>query len=297
MQLNFFDRPYAAFDLEIAKPIPSECPECKNRDHVIPHFADRNLSVCDNCGYQDQNWRFSLDWRQFMPLGISCAALAFVDEFGMQHVKFWQGRPQMTPPEVANMLFDLQEYAQRYTLATWNGAGFDFEVAALESGLVDVAADLCLDHVDPMFYIVARKGWRLKLDKAAAGMGAARKVHTVTLNDGSTLDHMSGAVAPELWARGEHTAVLTYLEGDVIALLDVINKIADKRFIAWTSNSGRPQTLDVRGQRLPTVKQCFDLPPANIQWMINQGGDPPTPAKVMQWIGGDQVAALTGGRS
>ena len=51
-----------------------------------------------------------------------------------------------------------------YTILTWNGLSFDFNVLAEESGMHDECAELALNHVDMMFHIFCLRGHYLGLD-------------------------------------------------------------------------------------------------------------------------------------
>lgn len=78
------NKKFAAFDLEIATELPEN----------------------------------TKDWRDFSPLGISCAAVAFNDK---DEVEFWQGVPRMSQEASALLVDDLQTIAKDYTIITWNG--------------------------------------------------------------------------------------------------------------------------------------------------------------------------------
>jgi len=234
----------AAFDLEIAKQTPADAG----------------------------------DLRRFAPLGITCAAVAFADT---AEPTFWQGVPQLTRPECQDMVRELQEFVRSgYTLVTWNGCAFDFWVLAQESGMIEECGALALDHVDLMLMVTFTKGYYLGLDRALQGAGLAGKVKAVTLRDGARITDMSGVRAPELWAAGEHAAVLAYLRGDVTGLLKLAEFVQRKRALTWLSNRGTPQSITVK-QLLP-VTACFDIPEPDVSWMSN----PPTRQQFVDWIPG-----------
>jgi len=81
------------------------------------------------------------DWRQQRPLGISCAATCTADG----NVVTWCGRtPAGTPADrmdrltARELVSHLGELTRRgFTIVTWNGLGFDFDILAEESGLLD----------------------------------------------------------------------------------------------------------------------------------------------------------------
>ncbi len=71
---------------------------------------------------------------------------------------------------VLELVHDLQKLVKNgYTLLTWNGAGFDFQVLAQESGLFEECGELALHHIDMMLLVTFRKGWLLPLQKALEG--------------------------------------------------------------------------------------------------------------------------------
>lgn len=213
---------------------------------------------------------------EYAPLGISCAALAFRDK---SDVVFYQGIPQLSKKESQALTTDLMNHvASGYTLLTWNGCNFDFRVLAQESGMYEECGELALNHVDLMLIVTFTKGWYLGLDKALSGAGVSGKVHELTLSNGDILSEMNGALAPKLWAKQEHAAVLTYLRGDVTQTLELAKVVQNSRTIRWVSESGRPQSVPV--QRLLTVKECFDIPEPDTSWMT----DPPKRETFVEWI-------------
>jgi hypothetical protein len=232
----------AAFDIEIATEIPEEV----------------------------------TDWQDIEPLGISCAAVALSDS---DQVRFWQGVPRMTRQACQDMVRELERLVQQgYTLLTWNGCKFDFSVLAQESGLENECAKMAMDHVDLMLIVTFKQGYFLGLEKALLGAGLEGKLKRVALSDGTVMDDMDGAKAPQLWAAGEHEAVLAYLNEDVVRLLGLAQFIQDTKTIRWTSNRGRPQTLFV--ERLFTVREAFDLPEPDVSWLSN----PPRRGDFIRWM-------------
>jgi len=231
---------YAAFDLEIA----TEIPEGRN-------------------------------WLSLSPLGISCAALAFSDK---PEVKIWSGIPQMYAVDNIQMIQDLKEYSKEYKIVTWNGCGFDFRVLAEETGLYAECGELAMNHIDLMLHIVFKKGYRLSLDAALAGAGLAGKKHEVTLKNGYVLRGMSGALAPDLWSKGETDAVIEYLKEDVRQPVALVEDILLTHSIQWISKAGKSQRVYI--DTLKTVKELFDLPHPDTSWMTN----PPKRQDFVEWI-------------
>ena len=233
---------FAAFDLEIAKLLPENASDIK----------------------------------RYAPLGISCAALAFNDK---QDVLFWQGVPRLPRERCADVVADLHRVVDEgYTLLTWNGCSFDFFVLAQESGLLEECSHLALNHVDLMLIVTFTKGYYLGLDKALAGGGLGGKVKTLTLSNGSTVTDMSGAKVPALWASGEHQAVLDYLRGDVVQLIDLARVLERSKAIRWRSQSGAPQSVPI--PRWLLVKDCFDIPEPDTSWMRS----PPSRRDFVAWM-------------
>ena len=239
---------FAAFDLEIAKPVEGD------------------------------------DWKGQRPLGISCAAVL---PDGMEPY-FWTGKPQLSQSGVKSsvkMLYWLIE--KGYTVVTWNGAAFDFDILAEESGEHEACAQLAMNHVDLMAIVVATQGHYLGLDKAAVGCGVESKLKSVTLKDGSTHEAMNGAAAPELWQAGETEAVIEYLKQDVRTTLAVAQNWAETMSFAWTTGSGRfkrEYIPGVWGGDLPTVEQLLNWKgrhAVDTSWMSS----PPDLDVMLSWTG------------
>lgn len=127
------------------------------------------------------------DWRDGRPLGITCAALAWIGPHGnirtqVRHGCNADGSPAayLQQDECDDIVHALQNVAaQGYTLLTWNGLGFDFDILAEESGLHSECAALALHHVDMMYQVLCIKGFPLALNAAAKGMGLAGKTEGV----------------------------------------------------------------------------------------------------------------------
>lgn len=231
---------FAAFDLEIAKQTPEG----------------------------------ASDLMVYAPLGITCAAVAV----GGAPVRFWQGVPQLSQAQARELVAALQALvADGYTLLSWNGCAFDFQVLAQESGLRAECGQLALNHVDLMMIVTYAKGYRLSLEAALKGAGLPGKIKQLTLADGRVVTH-SGAQAPALWASGEHEAVLTYLAQDVEQLLALGAAVASKQSLNWTSSKGNPMSIKLK--RIPTVRECARIPEPDTSWMSS----PPTRAEFVAWI-------------
>lgn len=204
------------------------------------------------------------------PLGIACAAAVVSGEaepltwHGMQ-----DGKPsaQMSRAEVCFMIEQLKSLVEEgYTLVTWNGLSFDFDVLAEESGLPSDCAELALGHVDMMFHAVCQLGHRLSLGKAAEGLGVGEKT-------GSSGD------APAMWVEGRCDEVLRYNVQDARLTLAVAEESQRRRQLVWITARGRARSMPLsRGWRC--VRDACEIPPPDTSWM----DDPPSRADFMKWL-------------
>ena len=202
------------------------------------------------------------DWRDGRPLGITCAAIAWELPDDSICTQVRHGRnpdgspaPYLSQAECADIVQALQTaVAHGYTLLTWNGLGFDFEILAEESGLRGECAALALGHVDMMYQVLCLKGYPLSLNAAAKGLGLVGKTEGV-----------DGAQAPMLWAEGKHAEVLEYVQQDVRTTLEVALAVEKRRGLRWTSKAGKLQTLPI-AQWL-TVAEARQLPLPDTSWM------------------------------
>ncbi len=234
-------RRYLAFDLEIAEVLPPE-----TRD-LMAH----------------------------RPLGISCAAtLADGDE----RARSWYSRrpdgspaARMSRTDLAQLVnFLTDQVAEGYTIASWNGLGFDFDILAEESGAMEACIQLALAHVDMMFHVFCLKGFAVSLESATQGIGAQGK-----------FDGMQAAEAPQLWADGEFERVLAYVERDCASTYEVAVTNERQGFFAWVTRRGTRSSFDLPGGWL-AVSEAMRLPEPDTSWMST----PPWPrAKFTAWLG------------
>ena len=207
------------------------------------------------------------------PLGIVCAAATAKD---LPDPIVWHGRdpaghpaPRMSATEAAQVVSDLAGYvSQGYTLLTWNGLGFDFDILAEESGRTKECAVLAADHVDMLFHVLCSRGHLVSLQKAAEGMRLSGKKAGV-----------SGALAPAMWAAGRHQEVIDYCVQDTRLTLQLAEASEAAHFLAWVTQRG------TRGQMpLPrgwlTVRNALALPLPDTSWM----SDPPKRDRFLGWI-------------
>ena len=226
------------------------------------------------------------DWQAQRPLGISCAMAMTnnpltTDPGDNPWLLTWKGDPQLSMGGAEDMVRKLQWLAEwDYTIVTVNGAGFDFAVLAEESGMVAECADLMLNHhCDMMMMSVCKLGWRVGLESLAHGAGVQGKLHNVSLKDGRIIDNMNGAMAPQLWAEGEHEAVLSYLKDDVRATLETAERAVELGSLGWYSSKGRWWKVPLVDGRLPTVAECLAWPRPDTSWM----SDPIDPDALVAW--------------
>jgi len=192
-------RKYLAFDLEIAKIIPED----------------------------------ETDWKIHRPLGITCAAASSDKELWNWWANFnGMFTHKLTKEQSQILVSQLVELTNKedFTLLTWNGLGFDFDILAEESGMYEECIELALNHIDMMFHFFCSKGFPLGLDAASKGMGLPGKP-----------EGMDGAKAPELWPIDPHK-VMAYCSLDVKNTLDVAKAVEAGGKLNWTARSGRPNS-------------------------------------------------------
>jgi hypothetical protein len=213
------------------------------------------------------------DWHSHRPLGIACAATLLGDS---QQPALWHGGDRANPngrmsrQEAAALVRYLEDQvANGYTLLTWNGLGFDLEILAEESQLLESCRALALAHVDMMFHAFCQLGHGVGLDAAARGMALAGKTKG-----------MKGADAPVLWAEGRREEVLKYVAQDVRIALALATACKALGELRWVARSGK-----VRKMAMPkgwlTVSEALGLPLPDTSWM-----DSPWPReRFTGWMG------------
>ena len=222
-----------SFDLEIVKPLPED----------------------------------ETDWKRHRPLGASCASTA---RPGEEPVLWYPGKSRGIKPgaeggridswDLAMLIkFLLDKQADGYTIYTWNGASFDFDILAEESGLLAECRQLCAAHVDMMFHFFCLKGFPLGLDAAAKGMGLPGKP-----------EGMNGALVPALWAGtfADRQRVLSYVANDAMTTLQIAQEVLEAGQLTWTSKSGRSNTCPFPTGWL-AVGKARKLSYPDTSWMSN----------------------------
>ncbi len=200
------------------------------------------------------------NWRAYRPLGSCCAATLASDvgQPRLWHGTTPDGRPdrQLSRQDARRLVEYLAKMAaEGYTILTWNGLGFDFDVLAEESGDVTSCQQLASSHVDMMFHVVCSLGYPVALDKAAQGMGLPGKPLGMT-----------GLKAPKFWAEGRFDDVLEYVVQDVRTALQLAQKCEQRRKLEWINSKGRKSSVPLPNGWL-TVAQAMGLPQPDVSWM------------------------------
>lgn len=176
----------------------------------------------------------------------------------------------MSQAELREVLRELVRLVESgYTLLTWNGLGFDWDILAEESGLHEVCKKLALDHVDMMFHVFCDRGFPVALDKAAQAWGFPGKP-----------PGMSGVLAPVLWAQGRHEEVRQYVAQDVTTTLRIALMCEGVRQFKWITRRGNPSSINLPHGWL-MVREAMLLPEPDTSWM-----DDPIPRdEFTHWLG------------
>lgn len=200
------------------------------------------------------------NWKPYRPLGISCAATLSTD---CKTPRLWHGgqsgttpTPKMQRNEVAELVHYLIAMAKSgFTIATWNGLAFDFDILSEESGLLAECQQLAVEHVDMMFHVFCVKGFPVALDNAARGTGIVGKPAG-----------MSGVKAPQLWIQGRHQEVLDYAAQDVRTTLNLACLCDQRRSLSWITRKGTTSACSLPHGWL-SVTESLRLPEPDTSWM------------------------------
>lgn len=205
------------------------------------------------------------DWKQHIPLGVSCAATICSREITAD---VWYPRKGslFAPGDVGGAMNEhdisgLTQYlklkeSQGYEIVTWNGLGFDFQVLYIESK-DDYYKQVAKNHIDIMYHILCVKGFPLGLDAVAKGLKLAGKT-----------EGMHGDLAPKMWAEGieSRKKVLEYVAQDAVTTLQVAEAL-DNNYgtVTWISKAGRYNSFQLRN--LLPVKDTDTIPLPDTSWM------------------------------
>ena len=241
------------------------CPNlCQKEEFLLPALDDKGMEAKRRYLAFDIETAKAVEdastWKSHRPLGISCAATLLA---GDNEPVLWHGGQDRSNPgdrlsqeEAANLVRYLAgQVAQGYTLLTWNGLGFDFDILAEEAQMLEQCRRLATDHVDLMFHILCLRGFGVGLDAAARGMNIKGKP-----------EGMDGSRAPVLWAEGKREEVLRYVGQDVRTTLDVALKCETLGALRWIAKSGKLRTMKLPEGWL-TVEEALALPLPYTAWM------------------------------
>ena len=166
----------------------------------------------------------------------------------------------MNRQEVMRLVNYLARQVNRgYTIVTWNGVGFDFDILAEESGMLQKCICLAGDHVDMMFHVLCKLGYAISLDSAAKGMDLVGKKAGMT-----------GAQVPRFWAQGREE-VLEYVAHDAQITLEIAQICESQGYIRWITRSGKRRELSLSEGWLP-VSRAERLPEPYNLWMAAATG-------------------------
>jgi len=199
------------------------------------------------------------DWHALAPLGITVAGMAERPVQGAVVSVGFTGpdnAPRMDREAAARLVSYLQRMAlSGYTIVTWNGLSFDFDVLAIESGMRAECAELALHHVDMMFHFFCLKGFPVALDKAAEAMGTVRKT-----------EGMHGDLAPQMWRDGRFEEVRQYVMQDARATLELAYACEQRGRVEWITRAGARRVVFLPDGWL-TVAEALKLPEPDQSWM------------------------------
>jgi len=248
-------------------------------------------------------------WKKIRPLGISCASTVTSDG----DARAWYGREKghcdrMSPLEVRSLVRYLHQLeTQGYTIVSWNGLQFDFDVLAEEcndSRWASACAEMAFAHTDMAFQMLCEKGFMAKLTAIAEGLGGEGKT-----------EGMHGDLAPLLWnglaganeiqseqiremglvpgSDAARALCVEYVIQDSKITLDVYNGLLDQGKVRWVGNNGRlvraPGWVPAStGGRLLRVDECVKLPMPDTSWMKER--KPMSRAGCYAWV---EVAQAT----
>jgi hypothetical protein len=207
------------------------------------------------------------------PLGITCVAAQASDA---TEPTVWDARQagggtseRMTSAQLAEFVEYLRRMsAQGYTLLTWNGTGFDWDILAEGSGCLATCRELATNHVDMMFHVFCELGYPVALEKAAQGHGIAGKPQG-----------MAGFLAPQMWAQGRHQQVIDYVAQDVRITLEVAHASEARRSFRWMTRKGTKSSMPLPNGWL-SVESALRLPEPDTSWMA----DPIPRARFTKWL-------------
>lgn len=197
-------------------------------------------------------------WKEYRPLGITCAS-AVADDFTET---WWGGKGEnkinskMTVEECLGMMEFLKSKTPEYTIVTWNGLAFDFDVASEESQSKELCVELALDHIDIMFQFFCQKGFPVGISAVSRGCGLPDKT-----------EGMHGDLAPVMWKDGKCAEVIQYNIQDSKMALNVANYIDAKQHLYWITKKGLTKHHNMGN--LLSVNECKNIVLPDQSWMTD----------------------------
>ncbi len=233
-----------------------------------------------------------------LPLGVSCIGVASTSNTPNVKTVFHEYYPgchhNAKPGEVGGAMepADIKRFIDHllslhwsdYTIVSWNGMGFDFEVLAYESDTYEVLSQIARDHWDIMFQVLCIKGFPV-------GLTSCSKAFSV----GEKAEGISGADVPKLWAAGitgkdirtmeamgtqpaeikqllkegveARQKVIRYVRGDALLTLDVAKAILMSGELRWITQKGKRNSISPF--KPLSAMESNRLPYPNTSWMTN----------------------------
>ncbi len=212
------------------------------------------------------------DLHDYRPLGITCAATWCTDEETAKtfHSTNVDGSPvpQMSVQDLTLFVEHLKtKVTEGYTIVTHNGLGFDFDILAEESGMLNDCRELAINHVDMMFHFFCGKGFAIGLNAAANAIGISKPAD------------VDGSVAPQLWKSGKHQTVLDYVAQDCRLTLDIAEASEKNKKIKWITQRGKKSFFELP-QGWLSANEVVKLPLPDTSWMDK----PWTRSKFTDWL-------------
>lgn len=212
------------------------------------------------------------NWAERGPFDFSVAATSDQDGItAIWHSTEEDGRPAMvmTRDKAKELLRHLREAQMSgVPIVTWNGLGFDLRWLGVAADDVELAAQIALDHFDPMFQFFCQRGFPVGLAKVGEGLGVAQT------------KSMSGKDAPKAWREGRHAEVIDYVRGDAQITAAIIRRIVEERGVRWRTQRGTLSGEPV--PQLRPVRELIELPTPDQSWM----SEPIPKSKFFEWIPG-----------
>lgn len=190
-------------------------------------------------------------WRLYLPVGPACAATSTADEelVWYAHDPGQNNATAMTAADAASLVDYLQQMtSDGYTITTWNGMGFDWPALAKQSRRVEECRQLALNHVDMMYQVLCTKGFCLKDESAAAGMG-------IRLKTGEEYDNDK----PERWAKNHPKLILVRCNFGADLILKVSTEAQRTGRLKWISRNGGRNGMSLK-DGWKTVREARVLP-------------------------------------